>query len=159
MGKATQALAGRDRARDARLKAARERRVRLDPEQLGREHRIGEAAVDVKFAWEARTLAEKAVTDAEIVAAAAIERLLADRPAVKDVVQLTDSTRRPYVARLRVTLRSMPAAENSEVKGESRREWGAVHLGRSRTAGSCLRRPHHQPGPGLVISPRADARS
>jgi len=89
MGKATQALAGRDRARDARLKAARERRLQLDPDQLARERRIDEASVDVEVAWEERAQAEQAVTDAEIAAAAAIERLLAERLAVKDVMQLT----------------------------------------------------------------------
>lgn len=89
MGKATQALAGRDRARDARLKAARERRLKLDPDQLARERRIDEASVDVEVAWEERAQAEQAITDAEIAAAAAIERLLAERLAVKDVMQLT----------------------------------------------------------------------
>src|SRR3954469_19835854 len=89
MGKATQALAGRDRARDARLKAARERRLQLDPDQLARERRIDEASVAVEVAWEERSQAEQAVTDAEIAAAAAIERLLAERLAVKDVVRLT----------------------------------------------------------------------
>lgn len=89
MGKATQALAGRDRARDARLKAARERRLKLDPDQLARERRIDEASVDVEVAWEERSQAEQAITDAEIAAAAAIERLLAERLAVKDVMQLT----------------------------------------------------------------------
>jgi hypothetical protein len=89
MGTAAQAQAGRDRARGARLKAARERRLRLDPDQLAREQRIDEAAVDVEVAWEKRTAAEEAVTDAEVAAAAAIERLLEERLAVKDVVQLT----------------------------------------------------------------------
>ena len=89
MGKATQAQAGRDRARDARLKAARERRLKLDPDQLARERRIDEASVDVEVAWEERAQAEQAITDAEIAAAAAIERLLAERLAVKDVIQLT----------------------------------------------------------------------
>lgn len=89
MGKATQALAGRDRARDARLKAARERRLKLDPDQLARERRIDEASVDVEVAWEERSQAEQAITDAEFAAAAAIERLLAERLAVKDVMQLT----------------------------------------------------------------------
>ena len=89
MGKAAQAQAGRDRARDARLKAARERRLKLDPDQLARERRIDEASVDVEVAWEERSQAEQAITDAEIAAAAAIERLLAERLAVKDVMQLT----------------------------------------------------------------------
>jgi hypothetical protein len=89
MGKATQALAGRDRARDARLKAARERRLKLDPDQLAQERRIDEASVDVEVAWEERAQAEQALADAEVAAAAAIERLLAERLAVKDVVHLT----------------------------------------------------------------------
>jgi hypothetical protein len=89
VGKAAQAQAGRDRARDARLKAARERRLKLDPDQLARERRIDEASVDVEVTWEERAQAEQAVVDAEVAAAAAIERLLAERLAVKDVVQLT----------------------------------------------------------------------
>lgn len=89
MGKAAQAQAGRDRARDARLKAARERRLKLDPDQLARERRIDEASVDVEVAWEERAQAEQAITDAENAAAAAIERLVAERLAVKDVMQLT----------------------------------------------------------------------
>ena len=89
MGKAAQAQAGRDRARDARLKAARERRLKLDPDQLARERRIDEASVDVEVAWEERAQAEQAMTHAEIAAAAAIERLVAERLAVKDVMQLT----------------------------------------------------------------------
>jgi hypothetical protein len=89
VGTAAQAQAGRDRARESRLKAARERRLRLDPDQLARVQRIDEAAVDVELAWEARTEAERAVANAEVAAAAAVERLLAERLAVKDVVQLT----------------------------------------------------------------------
>jgi len=89
VGKAAQAQAGRDRARDARLKAARERRLKLDPDQLARERRIDEASVDVEVVWEERAQAEQAVVDAEVAAAAAIERLLAEKLAVKDVVQLT----------------------------------------------------------------------
>ena len=89
MGKAAQAQAGRDRARDARLKAARERRLKLDPDQLARERRIDEASVDVEVAWEERAQAEQAITDAEIAGAAAIERLVAEGRAVKDVMQLT----------------------------------------------------------------------
>ena len=85
----TQAQAGRDRARESRLKAARERRRLLDPDRLAREQRIDDASVDVEVAWEQRATAERAVTDAEIVAAAAIERLLGERLAVRDVVQLT----------------------------------------------------------------------
>lgn len=87
--KATQAQAVRDRARDARLKAARERRLRLDPDQLARERRIDDATVDVEVAWEERARAEQAVTDAEVAVAGAIERLLAEKLAVKEIVQLT----------------------------------------------------------------------
>ena len=89
MGTAAQAQTGRGRARDTRLKAARERRLRLDPDQLAREQRIDQATVDVEVAWEKRTEAEEAITDAEVAAAAAIERLLGERLALKDVVQLT----------------------------------------------------------------------
>lgn len=84
-----QAQAGRDRARDARLKAARERRLELDPDQVARERRIDEAAVDVEVAWEDRATAEQAINDAEIAAAAAIERLLTEKLTVKEIVQLT----------------------------------------------------------------------
>ena len=87
--KATQAHAVRDRARDTRLKGARERRLKLDPDQLARDRRIDEASVDVEVAWEDRAEAEQAIADAEVAAAAAIERLLAEKLAVKDVVQLT----------------------------------------------------------------------
>jgi len=89
VGKAAQAQAGRDRARDARLKAARERRLKLDPDQLAREQRIDEAVVDVEVAWEARSEAEQAVVAAEAEAATALERLLDEKLAVKDVVRLT----------------------------------------------------------------------
>lgn len=89
MGKVAQALAGRDRARDARLKAARERRLRLDPDQVAREQRIDEASVDVEVAWEERAQAEQAITEAEVATAAAIERLVAEKLTVKDIVHLT----------------------------------------------------------------------
>ena len=89
MGKAAQAQAGRDRARDARLKAARERRLRLDPDQVAREQRIDEASVDVEVAWEERAQAEEAMTEAEVATAAAIERLVAEKLTVKDIVHLT----------------------------------------------------------------------
>ncbi|NYI47857.1 hypothetical protein BJ993_005003 [Nocardioides aromaticivorans] len=100
MGKATQAQASRDRARDARLKAARERRLKLDPDQLARERRIDEASVDVEVAWEERARAEQAVTDAEAAAAAAVERLVAEKLAIKDIVKLTGLDT-PTVRRLR----------------------------------------------------------
>lgn len=89
MGKAAQAQAGRERARDSRLKAARERRLRLDPDQVAREQRIDEASVDVEVAWEERAQAEEAITEAEVATAAAIERLVAEKLTVKDIVHLT----------------------------------------------------------------------
>ena len=89
MRKAAQAQAGRDRARHARLKAARERRLNLDPDQLAREQRIDETSVDVEVAWERRAQAEQAVINAEVAAADAIERLMSERLTVKDVVHLT----------------------------------------------------------------------
>ena len=113
MGKAAQAQAGRDRARDARLKAARERRLKLDPDQLARERRIDEASVDVEVAWEERAQAEQALADAEVAAAAAIERLLAERLAVKDVVHLTGLDQ-ATVRRLRQSRRREPGTEPNE---------------------------------------------
>jgi len=89
MGTAARAQEGRERARDSRLKAARERRLRLDPDQRAREQRIDQATVDVEVAWEKRTAAQEAVVKAEVAAAAAIERLLGERLAIKDVAQLT----------------------------------------------------------------------
>ena len=100
MSTAAQAQAGRDRARETKLKAARERRLRLDPDQLAREQRIDEATVDVELAWEARAEAERAVESAEVAAAAAVERLVAERLAVADVVKLTGLDQ-PTVRRLR----------------------------------------------------------
>lgn len=89
---------GTGRGRDARLKATREFRPKLDPDQLVRERRIDEASVDVEVAWEARAQAEQAVVDAEIAAGAAIERLLSERLAVTDVVHLTGLDPATYVA-------------------------------------------------------------
>lgn len=63
--------------------------MRLDPDQLAREQRIDEAVVDVEVAWEARSEAEQAVVAAEAEAATALERLLDEKLAVKDVVRLT----------------------------------------------------------------------
>ncbi len=89
MSTAAQAQAGRDRARESRLKAARERRRQLDPTQLAREQRIDEATVDVELAWEARAEAERAREAAEYAAAAAVQRLLSERISVTDVAKLT----------------------------------------------------------------------
>lgn len=124
MGKAAQAQAGRDRARDARLKAARERRLKLDPDQLARERRIDEASVDVEVAWEDRAQAEEAVVDAEVAAAAAIERLLAERLAVKDVVQLTGLDQ----ATIR-RLRQLDTDDNGEGAGDAGNAGGTVSRG------------------------------
>jgi len=121
MGTAAQAQAGRDRARERRLKAARERRLRLDPDQLAREQRIDEAAVDVEVAWEERTAAEEAVTDAEAAAAAAIERLIGERLAVKDVVQLTGLDQ----ATVR-RLRQLDADTNDSAGTTAERAYGEV---------------------------------
>jgi len=97
---AAQAQAGRDRARESRLKAARERRLRLHPDQVARDKRIDEATVDVELAWEARAAAERAVGSAELAAAAAVGRLLGQRLSVADVVKLTGLDQ-PTVRRLR----------------------------------------------------------
>lgn len=100
MSTAAQAQAGRDRARYSRLKAARERRRQLDPQQLAREQRVDEATVDVELAWEDRAEAEWAVEAAEVAAGTAIERLLRERLSVTDVVELTGLDQ-PSVRRVR----------------------------------------------------------
>lgn len=105
MSTAAQAQASRDRARDNRLKAARERRRQLDPQQLAREQRIDEATVDVELAWEARAEAERAMEAAEVAAGTAVERLLGERLSVTDVVELT-GLGQPTVRRLRRTIAS-----------------------------------------------------
>jgi hypothetical protein len=56
---------------------------------MAREQRIDEAVVDVEVAWEERAAAERAVVEAEVAAAVAVERLLEEKLAVKDVVRLT----------------------------------------------------------------------
>lgn len=89
MSTAAKAQAGRDRARESRLKAARERRRQLDPDELAREQRIDEATVDVEVAWEARAEAERAAEAAEHAAATAVQRLLGERLSVTDVAKLT----------------------------------------------------------------------
>ena len=71
------------------MKAARERRLRLDPDQAARDKRIDEATVDVEVAWEARAEAERAVAAAEVAAATAVERLLRERLSVREVVNLS----------------------------------------------------------------------
>jgi hypothetical protein len=100
---AAQAQAGRDRARESRLKAARERRRQLDPQQLAREQRIDEATVDVELAWQARAEAERAMEAAEVAAGTAVQRLLGERLSVTDVVELTGLSQ-PTLRRLRRTV-------------------------------------------------------
>jgi hypothetical protein len=63
---AAHAQAGGDRARQNRLKAARGRRLRLDPDQLVREERIDAATVDVELVREARAEARRAMKSAEV---------------------------------------------------------------------------------------------
>lgn len=89
MTTAARAQAGRNRARDNRLKAARERRLRLDPERVARDQRIDEATVDVDLALEARGEAQREVELAEVAAATAVERLLREGLSVHDVLRLT----------------------------------------------------------------------
>lgn len=73
MGKAAHAQAGRDRVRDVRLRAARERRLNLDRGSWPEGGASTEASIDLEVAWEERAQAAQAVVDAEV--AAAIERL------------------------------------------------------------------------------------
>lgn len=87
--KANQAQGVRDRARDARLRAARERRLSLDPDKVARERRIDEATVDVEVAWEAREVALQGVKDAELTALAAIKRLMDEKVSGRAVAELT----------------------------------------------------------------------
>lgn len=112
----SQAQAGRVRARDARLKAARARRLELDPEQVARERRIDEATVDVEVAWEGRTAAEGAIKDAEVAAAAAIERLLEEKLAIRDLVRLTGLDQ-ATIRRLRQGVAEAPGASQGEAGG------------------------------------------
>jgi hypothetical protein len=118
---AAHAQAGRDRVRQSRLKAARERRLRLDPDQVAREKRIDAATVDVELAWEARAVAQRAVESAEVAAAAAVERLLDERLTVGDVVQLTGLDQ-STVRRLRKAKVSIEAAPPCPSPQEQRTE-------------------------------------
>jgi hypothetical protein len=127
MGKATQAQASRDRARDARLKAARERRLKLDPDQLARERRIDEASVDVELAWEERARAEQAVTAAEAAAADAVERLVAEKLAIKDIVKLTGLDT-PTVRRLRQLGTDAAGGNDGEDDGDDAAEVPGVQV-------------------------------
>lgn len=88
MKSTARALEARGRARDARLKAARDRRLRLNPDRLAPEQRIDEAAVDVGVAGRPRAAVLEAVGEAERVAAAAALRLLAERLSLDEVVRL-----------------------------------------------------------------------
>jgi len=118
---AARAQTGRNRARDNRLKAARERRLRLDPEQVARDKRIDEATVDVEVALEARAEAQREVAAAEVAAATAVERLLRERLSVRDVVRLTGldqaSVRRLRQARAAVEVDDRPVPRESKEAG------------------------------------------
>ena len=102
MGTSAQAQAGRERARESRLKSARERRMRLDPDRVARDQRIDDAVVDVELAWEARAEAEGA---SRTPRARPRQRWSDSWPSglsVKDVVRLTGLDQ-PTVRRLRQT--------------------------------------------------------
>jgi hypothetical protein len=68
--------------RENRLKAAQDRRLQLDPDQVAPDKRLDEATVDVEVAREARARAERALAIAEVAAAAAADRLLRERGAL-----------------------------------------------------------------------------
>jgi hypothetical protein len=82
----------RTRARRARLAAARERRRKLDPEQVAREARMDEAAVDLELAWEQRGRAAEALLRAEVATGAAIDRLVAEGVSIGDIRLMTGLT-------------------------------------------------------------------
>lgn len=75
MGTGARSQTGRNRAREHRLKAAQDRRLQLDPDQVARDKPIDEATVDVEAAWEGRAQAERAVVDTEAAAAACVPTL------------------------------------------------------------------------------------
>ena len=85
----TTAAAGRDRARDRRLKAVQARRRALDPVALAREQRIDEAVLDLEDAWLSRRQALVAVERAESLAADAIRRLAGEGVAASGVAHLS----------------------------------------------------------------------
>ena len=116
MRTAARAQAGRDRARERRLNEARERRLRLDPEQLAREKRIDDATVDVELAWEDRADALRAVETAEAAAGAAVDRLLTERLSLADIVKLTGLDR-TSVRRLRQARMTLEEPVPSPLRG------------------------------------------
>lgn len=142
------AQAGRDRARDARLKAAGERRLKLDPDQVARERRIDEASVDVEVVWEQRAQAEQAVVVAEVAAATAIKRLLGERLGIKDVVHLTGLDQ-VTVRRLRQLVAH--ADEETEDVSSGRRQHGGATRRRTSRWTSCISRP-----PGVPVRDRRE---
>jgi hypothetical protein len=99
------------------LKAARERRLRLDPEQVARDQRIDEATIDVEVALEARAHAQRDIALAEVAAATAVERLLRERLSIRDVVRLTGleqaTLRRLRQAKAAVDVDGRPATRAS----------------------------------------------
>lgn len=82
-------LAGRQRARDRRLEAARQRRLELDPEKVARERRIDEAAVEFELALEERAAKQGEVLVAEQRAARALHELSGANLTSKEVMHLT----------------------------------------------------------------------
>ena len=83
------AAAGRDRARDSRLKAVQARRRALDPLTLAREQRIDEAVLDLEDAWSSRGEALIAVERAETSATSAIRRLAKEGVPASEVAHLS----------------------------------------------------------------------
>lgn len=83
------AVAGRQRAREARLAAASRRRLQLDPEKAARNKRIDEATLDVEDAWTQRAQAEAAVLDAERAVARGVTGLLAEKLTLVEIAGLT----------------------------------------------------------------------
>ena len=83
------AVAGRDRARENRLRAVQDRRRALDPVALARERRINEAVLDLEDAWSARGEALIAVERAESLAAGAICRLAGEGVPAGEVANLS----------------------------------------------------------------------
>ena len=81
--------AGRDRARESRLRAVQARRRALDPVALAREQRIDDAVLDLEDAWSSRGQALLVVERAESSAADAIRRLAKEGVPASEVAHLS----------------------------------------------------------------------
>ena len=81
---------GRNQERDARLARARERRLALDKDREARDARIDQAMADVYLAHDERAAATAAIAAAELKAAEAIRRLMAEGLALAQVAELTE---------------------------------------------------------------------